>query len=55
MVWAIDHAIAVHEVAADEPVMFIGPTRAGAMIEVGVTDAGVIIHAMPARPKFLPK
>jgi hypothetical protein len=36
--------------------MFVGPSRAGLPIEVGVVedDAGVaVIHAMPARAKFL--
>jgi hypothetical protein len=36
--------------------MFIGPSRAGEPLEVGVVedDAGVaVIHAMPARAKFL--
>jgi hypothetical protein len=36
--------------------MFIGPSMTGAPLEVGVVedDAGVaVIHAMPARAKFL--
>ena len=42
----------------DDPdvVMFIGPSRSGAPLEVGVvvdTDGAAVIHAMPARAKFL--
>ncbi|MGB5755486.1 MAG: hypothetical protein WBM50_01110 [Acidimicrobiales bacterium] len=36
--------------------MFIGPDRAGAPLEVGVVtdeDGTAVIHAMAARPKFL--
>jgi hypothetical protein len=36
--------------------MFIGPSRSGEPLELGVVDDedGIaIIHAMPARPKFL--
>jgi hypothetical protein len=38
--------------------MFIGPARDGTLVEVGVADTGsgpVIVHAMRARPKFLPR
>ena len=38
--------------------MFVGPARDGTLVEVGVADTGagpVIVHAMPARPKFLPR
>ena len=37
-------------------VMYIGPTRSGDLLEVGVVDwygTVAIVHAMPARPKFL--
>lgn len=37
-------------------VMFIGPSRSGALLEIGVshrTGAPRIVHAMPARNKFL--
>lgn len=37
-------------------VMYIGPDRAGNLLEVGVIDwhgAAAIAHAQPARPKFL--
>jgi hypothetical protein len=40
----------------DGLVMLIGPDHAGNLIEIGVatSDAGpVIVHAMPARPKYL--
>jgi hypothetical protein len=36
--------------------MFIGPSGSGQPLEVGVViddDGEAIIHAMPARPKFL--
>ncbi len=36
--------------------MFVGPSRTGEPLEVGVVvddDGEAIIHAMPARPKFL--
>lgn len=40
----------------DELTMLIGPDTAGRLIEVGTAAAeGIefIVHAMPARPKFL--
>lgn len=40
----------------DDLAMLVGPTLAGALLEVGVAHAeGIdfIVHAMPARPKFL--
>ncbi len=40
----------------DDLLMLIGPDLAGRLLEVGVSSAdGIdfIIHAMPARPKFL--
>jgi hypothetical protein len=40
----------------DDLIMLIGPDRAARMLEVGVAHAeGIdfIVHAMPARPKFL--
>lgn len=36
--------------------MLIGPDHAGNLYEIGVVesvDGPVIVHAMPARPKFL--
>ncbi len=54
------HAIRQHwrEFLTDDPlvVMFVGPGCDGAPLEVAVvdTDEGLaVIHAMPARPKFL--
>lgn len=43
---------------ADQPdfTMLVGPDHAGRLIEVGVLaddDNDYVIHAMPARPKFL--
>jgi hypothetical protein len=37
-------------------VMYVGPDRAGNLLEVGVVDwhdTLAIVHAMPARPRFL--
>lgn len=54
---AIDNALWLHELN-DGLLMFIGPDHAGNLIEVGVvrTDEEdtppVVVHAMPARPKF---
>ena len=44
--------------ATDDPAvtMFIGPSQTGTPLEIGVVvdeDGEAIIHAMPARPKFL--
>lgn len=41
---------------ADGLVMYIGPDRAGTFLEVGLVDwygELAIVHAMPARPRFL--
>ena len=38
--------------------MFVGADRSGRLLEVGVVErdgAQVIIHAMPARAKYLPR
>jgi hypothetical protein len=40
----------------DDLVMLIGPSRTGQLLEIGVSRANgidYIIHAMPARPKFI--
>jgi hypothetical protein len=40
----------------DDLIVLIGPDRAARMLEIGVAHAeGIdfIVHAMPARPKFL--
>ena len=53
------HAYRHHLIAFATPdpsvTMFVGPSRTGAPLEVGVVDddGEAIIHAMPARPKFL--
>ena len=42
----------------DDFTMYIGPSRDGQRLEVGVlfaeTDDPIVIHAMPARPQYLP-
>lgn len=54
------HAYRLHWRAfeTDDPMvtMFVGPSRSGEPLEVGVVvdeEGGAIIHAMPARDKFL--
>jgi hypothetical protein len=42
--------------AVDDLVMLVGPDRAGRLLEIGVADADgldFIVHAMPARPKYV--
>jgi hypothetical protein len=42
--------------AVDDLVMLIGPDRTGRLLEIGVADTdGIdfIVHAMPARPKYV--
>ena len=43
----------------DDFTMFVGPTRDGQLLEVGVlgvdSDDPVIVHAMRCRPQFLPQ
>jgi hypothetical protein len=51
--WAF--TIAAYDVG-DGLVMYVGPSRSGELLEVGVVawhDDVAIVHAMPARPKFL--
>lgn len=51
--WAF--AIDAYHVS-DAMVMYIGPDRAGNLLELGVVDwheEPAIVHAMRARPKFL--
>jgi hypothetical protein len=56
----IEHAVrnAIRQHIADEFVMLIGPATDGTLLEIGVLDLEgedpVVIHAMPARPQFLP-
>jgi hypothetical protein len=53
------HAVrnAIREASSDDLTMLIGPARDGALLEVGILgfdgDEPTIIHAMPAREKFL--
>jgi hypothetical protein len=38
--------------------MVVGPDTSGRLIEIGYVDsseARIIVHAMPARPKYLPR
>jgi hypothetical protein len=54
MLHAYQHPIRVFEVNGF--VMLIGADRAGRLLEIGVASAeGIdfIVHAMPARPRFL--
>ncbi len=56
MVHAIRHHWRAFETDDPDVTMFVGPSRAAGPLEVGVVsdDKGVaIIHAMPARKKFL--
>ena len=55
MIHAFNHPILVDELD-DGFTMFIGADRAANLLEVGVVDTidgPIIIHAMPARPKYL--
>lgn len=51
------YAFAVDSFIVDEGmVMYVGPDRSGHLLEVGVVEWHedlAIVHAMPARPKFL--
>ncbi len=55
MTHAFDHPMFVEDL--DEGfTMFVGPGRAGRLLEVGVVDSEdgpVIVHAMPARAKYV--
>ena len=55
MIHAFNHPILVEDL--DEGLtMFIGADQADNLLEVGVIDSSdgpIIIHAMPARPKYL--
>lgn len=57
MLHAVRNAVAQWP-SDDDFTMRTGPARNGALLEVGVlgidTDDPVIVHAMPARPQFLP-
>lgn len=54
MVHAYHHPMRVFQV--NDLVLLVGPDRTGRLLEVGVASAegfDFIVHAMPARPKFL--
>lgn len=56
MLHALRHHLQAFETDDPAVTMFIGPSTSAALLEVGVVvdKAGAaIIHAMPARPKFL--
>jgi len=52
---AYSHPIIVEDLD-DGLLMFVGPDRAGKLLEIGflaAADGSVIVHAMEARPKYL--
>jgi hypothetical protein len=56
MIHAVRHHWRAFETDDEAVTMFVGPSHAGEPLEVGVVrdDDGVaVIHAMPARAKFL--
>ena len=55
MLHAFNNPISVDDLD-DGFVMFVGADIAGNLLEIGVVDSAdgpIIIHAMPARPKYL--
>ena len=57
MLHAIRNAIATEDID-DGFTMFIGPARNASLVEVGVVDSDdgpVIVHAMVARRRYLPR
>ena len=55
MIHAFNHPILVDDLD-DGLTMFVGADTAGNLLEVGAIDSSdgpVIVHAMPARPKYL--
>ena len=55
MIHAFNHPILVDDLD-DGLTMFGGADAAGSLLEVGVIDSSdgpIVIHAMPARPKYL--
>jgi hypothetical protein len=52
IVHAYNNAIRVYEMD-DGFVMLIGPDRAASLLEIGVVDGPRVVHAMPARERFL--
>jgi hypothetical protein len=57
MLHAVRNAVATEDLD-DGFTMFIGPARDATVLELGVVDGEdgpVIVHAMAARPKYLPR
>ena len=55
MIHAFNHPILVDDLE-EGLTMFVGADQAGNLLEVGIIDSSdgpIIIHAMPARPKYL--
>jgi len=55
MIHAFNHPMSVDDLD-DGFVMFVGADTAGNLVEVGVidsTDGPILVHAMPARPKYI--
>jgi len=55
MLHAFDHPISVDDLD-DGFMMFVGADIAGNLLEIGVIDSAdgpILVHAMPARPKYL--
>ncbi len=55
MLHAFNHPISVDDLD-DGFVMFVGSDIAGNLLEIGVIDSAdgpILVHAMPARPKYL--
>jgi hypothetical protein len=55
MIHAFNHPILVDDLE-EGLTMFVGADLAGNLLEVGIIDSSdgpIIIHAMPARPKYL--
>jgi hypothetical protein len=55
---AIEHALVVGEIESEVKVLYLGPDRAGNLLEVVsvLRDDGseIVIHAMRMRPKYEP-
>jgi hypothetical protein len=55
MIHAFNHPILVDDLD-DGLTMFVGADTAGNLLEVGAIDSSdgpIVIHAMPARPKYM--
>lgn len=55
---ALRYFVRVTHTADPHVTMHIGPSRTGALLEVGLVnteDRSAVVHAMPARHKFLPR